>query len=311
MESRCYHGLSSLPDEMRRCAATIGNFDGVHLGHRRIVQRCREVIGSDGPVLAITFDPSPEQVLRGDGCPPRIDPVEVRCRLLLEAGADAVVLVAAGDTLLGMTPDEFVQKLLMRKVNPAWVVEGANFQYGVGRSGNTATLQAAGRTYGFGVEIVPPVRTEIQGRARRVSSTLVRGLIQQGQVDTAAELLVRPFALYGRVIHGAGQGRSLGWPTANIDPTDQILPGQGVYAGWGWLSDRRLAAAISIGTRPSMDGQGTTVEAHLLDIDEDLYDQPLSLQFVRRLRDQETYDQLDDLKHQIARDIERVRRICT
>ncbi len=310
MDIRCYRGLSRLPDSLRRCAVTIGNFDGVHLGHRRILKVCREKAGPNGKVLAITFDPSPESVLRGGIDLPRIDPVDARCRLLLAAGADAVAIVAASETLLGMTPDEFIQNLLTRKVDPAWVVEGTNFCYGVGRSGNTATLQAAGRTYGFGVQIVPPVQVELDGQPQRVSSTLVRRLVSLGQVEQAAKYLTRPFALYGRVIHGAGQGRTLGWPTANIDPGSQILPQDGVYAGFALLGERKLAAAISIGSRPSLHGQGMTVEAHLLDTNEDLYDQPMQLDFVRHLREQKTYADLEDLKHQIARDIESVRRIC-
>jgi riboflavin kinase/FMN adenylyltransferase len=309
MEDRIRYGLKQDDDRLGNCALTIGNFDGVHLGHRAIIERCTQGSAS-GPVVALTFDPAPEAVLRGGIDIPRIDPIEPKCFRLLEAGADYVVVVEPDMFLLGMTPEEFVQNLIVRSLAPQLVVEGENFRYGVARAGNTATLQAAGRDNDFAVEIVSDVQIDLDGKTQRVSSTLVRRLLGVGDVEGAAKCLSRPFALYGPVIHGQGQGRQLECPTANIETSGQVLPQEGVYAGWAQVEGRRYAAGISIGCRPTMGSEQLAIEAHLLDYQGDLYGKRLTIEFLRRLRDQETYPSLDQLKHQMQKDLQSVRRIC-
>ena len=309
MDNACVQSLAEVDPSLRGGAVTIGKFDGVHQGHRRLIARCRELAGGAAPVVALTFNPPPDSALRGIDMP-HLDSAEGRCRLLREAGADAVVIVRTDELLLAMTPDEFVERMLMRKLAPRWVVEGPHFHYGVGRSGNIATLQAAGRRLGFGVEVVEPVMIELNGQVERVSSSLVRRLVTVGQVEAAAQCLARPFALYGPVIHGAGKGRTIDCPTANIDTGNQVVPADGVYAGWGTVGGRRFAAAISIGDRPTFASGSRAVEAYLIGLDEDLYGKHLTLEFLQRLREQETYDTLDALRRQIEKDIASVRRIC-
>jgi riboflavin kinase/FMN adenylyltransferase len=309
MEAKILHGLTEVGDELRHCALTIGNFDGVHLGHRKILQQCR-ACAQEAPVVAMTFHPSPQAVLRGGLDIPRIDPLEPKCRRLLEAGADAVIIVRTDMTLLGMTPDEFVQNLIVRKLEPQCVVEGPNFRYGVARAGNIATLQASGRDHGFEVQQVGQVEIQLEGETHRVSSTLIRGLLGVGKVEQAAHCLDRLFTLYGPVVKGQGKGRDLHTPTANIEPVGQVLPQDGVYAGWAQVADHRHPAAISVGIRPTMEVQSHAIEAHILDFDQDLYGQSIAVELAQRLRDQEAFASLEELQHQMAKDIESVRRIC-
>jgi riboflavin kinase/FMN adenylyltransferase len=261
-------------------------------------------------VTALTFHPPPEAVLRGGIDIPRIDPIKPKCFRLLEAGADYVVVLEADMVLLGMTPEEFVQNIIVRDLTPQLVVEGENFRYGVARAGNIATLQAAGRDHGFAVQCVPDVQIELEGKTQRVSSTLVRRLLGAGDVEGAAKCLDRPFALLGPVIRGQGKGKDLGCPTANLLPQGQMIPQEGVYAGWAKLDGARHPAAISIGRRATLGLDDLAIEAHLLDYEGTLYDREICVEFIRRLRDQEAYATLDELKHQMQRDVQSVRRIC-
>jgi riboflavin kinase/FMN adenylyltransferase len=311
METEHIHRLDSLGDELHGCVLTMGNFDGVHEGHRRILQTCRDYADPCGaPVVAVTFDPPPDLVLRPGDEPQRIDPLHVKARLLLEAGADEVVIVTTEPMLLAMAPTEFIDQIIMQHFAPRHIVEGRNFFFGLQRSGNVQTLRDAGAQRGYLVHVVDPVRRELRGDPQRVSSTLVRLLVQAGRVDEAMECLTRPFALYGRVIEGAGQGRMMNYPTANIDPSGQVMPLDGVYAGLAEIDEQPCCAAISIGTKPTFGAHERTVEAYLLDRSGDYYGKPMALRFFRWLRGQEAFRNADILKEHIAEDVQRVREIC-
>jgi riboflavin kinase/FMN adenylyltransferase len=294
---------------------TIGNFDGVHLGHRRIVELARTLAGERGggrAVVAMTFEPPPDLVLRPENPTQRVVPPAVKGRLLLEAGCDYVVTAKADRALLGLEPAEFIRQVIVGRFAPRHIVEGPNFFFGRRRAGDIETLRSAGAAAGFEVYVAEPVRLELGAALGHevVSSTLIRRLVAAGRVQDAARCLGRAFALYGPVVAGAGVGRKLGFPTANIAAGEQVCPGDGVYAGWAEIEGRRYAAAVSVGTRPTFgEDVSRTIEAFLLDASGDLYDRDMVLGFVRRLRDQRRFDGPEALTAQMAKDVEEVRRI--
>ncbi len=313
MDNRCIEGLDSLPPAIRGCVLTIGNFDGVHVGHRRIIEMAAGLSGGQSAVVAMTFDPPPDLVLRPADAPLRVVPQAVKRRLLLEAGCDYVVTVAACARMLSMTPDEFAQRIIVAALAPRQMVEGPNFFFGENRAGSIATLAEIGRREGFEVHVAEPVHLELSDGKRLVSSTLIRRLVAEGRLADAATCLGRAFALYGRVVRGRGVGRLLEYPTANLKLGDQVIPADGVYAGFAEVAGNRCAAAISVGSAPTFcpDAQGQrTVEAFLLNGSGDLYDQDIALSFTRRLREQRRYDSPEALKAQMAMDVEQVRQLC-
>ena len=311
MVERCIQGLDSLPQAVRGCVLTVGNFDGVHRGHRRILRTARTLAGAAGlPVVALTFDPPPDLVLRPSDPPRRITPHAQKLGLLLAAGTDWVVTARSDQGLLDMTPDQFVEEILLRRFAPAHVVEGPDFFFGRGREGDVKFLQAAGKEKHFRVRIVESVRAELADGVREVSSTLIRELVMAGRVTDAAQALGRDFALYGPVVPGAGQGRVLAFPTVNLAAGEQVIPADGVYAGRAAVGESSFLSAISIGTKPTLGPGPRTIEANLIDAEGDFYDRLVELQFVSRLREQQRFDGIETLRKQIAEDVQRVREIC-
>ena len=311
MDDHVIYGLDSLPAEARGGVLTIGNFDGVHVGHMRIIALARRLADAGHlPVVAMTFEPPPDLVIRPQDAPQRITPPDQKARLLREAGVDWVVFAATTRQLLSLEADEFIRQVMLAFVAPLHVVEGRNFFFGRERSGNIDTLQAAGRQGDFEVHVVEPVTVQLPDGASRVCSTLIRNIVAAGQVDLAARCLGRPFALYGSVVAGHGRGRSMRYPTANIEPIEQVIPADGIYAGWADVGDTTYVAAISIGSQPTFSPARRTIEAHLLDVDEDFYGRSMALRFVARLRRQRQFDGAESLAAQITKDIDRVREIC-
>ena len=311
MNECCIQGLDRVPASLRGCILTIGNFDGVHLGHQRILDTARAPAEAKGlRVAALTFHPSAEEFFRPDAAGREITPPEAKCRLLLQAGADYVVIATFDATVMRMTAEDFIRNIIVRTFSPALVVEGPDFAFGQGRAGNVQLLQAAGRNEGFDVRVVEPVMAELGGSSRCVSSTLIRELVEDGQIEAAALCLGRQFALYGRVVPGARRGRMLAFPTANIDSGRQVIPGDGVYAGRAEVGGREYTAAVSIGDNPTFGANERTIEAHLLNTHGDFYDEVITLRFLRRLRRQKRFPDAEALKAQIAKDIKRVRKIC-
>jgi len=311
MDDRVIHGLESLPAEARRGVLTIGNFDGVHVGHQRILAAARRLADADAlPVTAMTFEPPPDLVVRPQDAPRRLTPPEQKAALLRQAGAERVLFVPADRQLLAMAPEEFIRRIVCEFVAPRHVVEGEDFFFGRGRTGNVDTLRAAGGELGFAVHVVESVTVALPDGPERVCSTLIRDLVSSGQVEPAARCLGRPFALYGEVVAGCGRGRSLGFPTTNIIAPEQVTPADGIYAGWAQVDERTYAAAISVGHQPTFAPAARAIEAHLLDVDEDFYGRFMALRFVARLRGQRQFDGPGALSAQIAKDVERVREIC-
>ncbi len=300
-------GLDHVPPALRGCVLTIGNFDGVHRGHQEILRLARQRADALAvPVVAMTFDPPPDLVLRTGDLPERLTPHEQKQRLLLAAGADSVVTAHATLALLGLEAAAFVEDVIVRRFAPRCIVEGPEFFFGRHRRGDVSLLQAIGRGR-FDVVAVPPVFVDLDGAPQRVSSTLIRQCLLAGRVAAAAVALGRPFVLYGGIVPGAGQGRLLQFPTINVEPGDQAVPADGIYAGAGVLPAGIFPAAISIGTKPTLGPAPRTIEAHLIDTQGDFYGQLAELQFFERLRDQTKFDGMDSLRAQIAKDVERVR----
>ena len=306
-----------LPVALLGCVVTIGNFDGVHLGHQSILRTAQTLGDSIGaPVAAMTMDPPPDRVLHPGEQSLRLMPQEVKRALLLEAGADCVVTAKVDAGFLAVSAEEFIERILVGKFAARHVVEGPNFFFGRGRKGTLELLRQAGRTRGFEVHVVEPAVAEVGGVPERISSSLIRRRIVLGDVEGAHRCLGRPFALYGPVVRGEGRGRTWAFPTANLLPSEQVVPADGVYAGRARLCGADYLAAISVGGKPTLaaaEGRRAplprTVEAFLLDAQGDFYDKPMALGFLHRLRPQERFEGIQQLRAQIAKDVQRVRQL--
>jgi riboflavin kinase/FMN adenylyltransferase len=310
MKKRSITGLDNVDDALRGGVLSIGNFDGVHLGHRRIASHARALADAGGlPVVFMTFDPPPDLVIRPEDVPQRVSPHEQTVELLLEAGADAVVTVQTNIDLLHLSPAAFIDQIILGQFAPRHMVEGPNFFFGRRRSGTIATLQEAGREHQFAVHVVEAVMTELDGQPQRVCSTLIRQLVREGRVDVAGQLLARPFSLTRSVVHGEKRGRVLEFPTANLGAGEQIVPADGVYAGLGRLGGKRFPAAISVGNKPTFGPADRVIEVFLDGADGEFYGQSLTVDFYQHLRHQEAFPDAGTLQQQIARDVEQVRQI--
>jgi len=308
-----YHGIDSVDDRLRGAVLTIGNFDGVHLGHQRICRTAHALARvSSAAVAAMTFEPHPINILRPAQAPPRLTPWEEKLRQLEHAGAEVVIRLNADAALLSLEAEEFVREIVVRRIHPSYVVEGPDFRFGRGRRGDAATLQALSARGGFQVHVVEPYRLTLPGREQIiVSSTAIREMLAAGAVEDAAACLGRPYRLVGTVVHGAAAGRHLGYPTINLDIGSQMMPGEGVYAGRAELAGLHRPAAISIGRRPTLGGKDLVAEAFILDESGEWYGQTARLELVARIRDQRKFASREELTRQITRDIERVRELIT
>ncbi|MEM1444555.1 MAG: riboflavin biosynthesis protein RibF [Planctomycetota bacterium] len=295
------------------CVLTIGNFDGVHLGHRAILAECRQRAGEHGPntpIVVVTFDPPPVAVLRPGSEPPQIDGPGDRVARLQTAGADRVEIITPDAKWLAQSAEAFVAEMVERFA-PIAIVEGPDFRFGKSRAGDHALLVELGKKHGYEAIRLPREHAVLSDRQEvPVSSSLIRWLIGRGRVSDAAVCLGGPFELRGTVIRGEQRGRTIGIPTANLAPADlhgRIVPADGVYAAIAVLADGAThPAAVSIGSKPTFHQKSaTTVEAHLLNFEGDLYDQPLTLRFVRWVRDQYAFPGLDPLVAQLRRDLDR------
>ncbi|MEW5742217.1 MAG: riboflavin biosynthesis protein RibF [Myxococcota bacterium] len=283
-------------------ALCLGNFDGVHRGHRALFDEARR----HGPVVAVTFSPHPGKVLKPDLAPRCIATSARKLELLEEAGVSAAI-VQPFSLEYAKTPPAAFEAALFDGVKAGWVVVGHDFTYGAARAGTAETLERAARARGAGVSVVPAVT--IDGVV--VSSSKIREYILEGRVEAAALLLGRPFDLDGAVVPGAGRGRTIGFPTANIDTPNELRPAAGVYAvRVREQADRPgpwFGAAANIGVKPTFGGTEVTIEAHLFDFDGDLYGKRVRVQFLERLRAEKRFGSASELAGQIARDLEAAR----
>jgi riboflavin kinase/FMN adenylyltransferase len=284
----------------------IGKFDGGHRGHRALIHAavaCARAEGAESVV--VTFDRHPIELLQPGTRARYLTPIDEKLRLIAELGVDATLLIHLSDEFLRLAPDEFVRSVLVERLGMVAVVASDSFRFGRGAAGTVQTLRELGRSYGYRFQEVPPL---IVGGSRVSSSRIVQSILA-GRVEEAATLLARPYALFGRVVHGDKIGRQLGFPTANMEPDErQHEPADGVYAGLlAWEGSEPRPAACNLGTRPTVGGTKHVVEAHVLDFDGDLYGRPTRLLFLRRLRDELRFPNLEALRAQIAADVEQTR----
>ncbi len=296
-----------IPESVQKGSSlTIGNFDGVHRGHHQLIRKVKDRAEQHGLVsLALTFDPHPLRVLRGD-TPPFLTPTPEKLRLLQQLGLDYVLCLEFNREMANLSPEEFVRRYLVQGLNCKWLIIGYDYSFGKGGQGNYHTLLELGKEYGFHTERVEAVL--FGGEA--ISSTRIRNLIQQGQVAEVEPLLGRQYSISGKVVEGSRRGGPiLNVPTANLEVVDELLPLPGVYAVWaecdGWL----LPAVANVGRNPTFNQESLSVEVHIFNFSRDIYGQRLGVTFVRRLRGEIKFSGVQELKEQIHRDIEQGKQV--
>lgn len=291
---------------LQSSVVTIGNFDGFHLGHQALIRRCQVLADGKAPVAVVTFEPLPQSWFRPGSAPARLMTVRQKLDYLVNKGVDLVWLMRFNQDLAAMSAGAFVQSVLRETLAARHVVVGEDFHYGQGRQGDTNSLRHSGKTLGFELNTVPML--DINGQ--RVSSTNIRNSLACGDLEQAKRLLGRPFRMAGRVVRGRQLGRELGYPTANIRVVTSPSPLMGVFAiraRWG-DNDWRDGVA-NLGTRPAVGGEGLLLEAHLFDFNDSLYGRRLEVEFVKKLRDEANFEDIDDLVVQMRED-ERQARNC-
>lgn len=303
--------LNQLPGAARGGAVAIGNFDGVHVGHLRIIERLIErsqEVG--GPAIVFTFDPHPVRILRPEQCPPPLTWTRRKAELLAAHGVYKVVAYPTDEELLRLSAREFFEKIVIKALDARAMVEGPNFYFGHNREGDVQLLGQLTDQAGLTLDVVEPFMLD----GELVSSSRIRGLIAEGEVARAAQMLSAPYRIRGMVTHGVGRGAKLGFPTANLEAIDTLLPAAGVYAGRAWIGGQGsgldpLAAAVHLGPNPTFGEGYLKVEVHLLDHDEAIYGMPLEVEFLERLRGVEKFEGREALTTQLKKDIQRVRDI--
>ncbi len=299
-------GLDALRSLPPGAVLSIGNFDGVHLGHRSIVARVRQLADEahGRAVAAVTFEPHPVTVLRPESAPPRLTPIEVKRSLLADLGVDYLVELPPEPAVLNLSAERFWE-ILRDEVRPAHIVEGDSFNFGKGRGGNIRQLQHWSIGSGIGIHIATPAEAVLLDmQCVPVSSSLIRWLLSMGRVRDAAICLGRPYELRGSVIRGYQRGRSIGIPTANLDCSDQLVPADGVYAGRCEIAGQCWPAAVSIGPMPTFGEHRRQVEAHLIGYDSDLYGQIIGVSLIDWRREQRRFADVSSLRQQLTRDID-------
>ena len=310
--TRLVRGMQALPREQQPTVVTIGNFDGVHLGHQHMLEAVldeasRRTLRS----VVVTFEPTPRELFAPESAPARLMTMGDKYQAFAALGLDCHVVQRFTRELAALSPDEFITRLLVGGLGARVIVVGHDFRFGRNRAGDVAVLQAAGQRYGFETREVDAL---FQGDTR-ISSTAVRAALAAGDFARAAALLGRPFTMNGRVVHGERLGRTLGFPTINLRPRRQVLPLHGIFAvrvsagraGAGSLRDHPGVA--SLGSRPTVGGHGHLLEVHLFDFQGNLYGRRVSVEFVARLRDEEHFDDLAAMTRQMHRDADRARAV--
>lgn len=295
------------PEPCRRGAVTIGNFDGVHRGHRALLAELRKQAHAvAGPAVALTFDPHPLRLLRPEQFQPVLTTCADRAELLQANGADHVVILRTTPDLLQLTAEEFFEEVVRNRLHAQAVVEGENFGFGRDRRGNSATLALLCGQAGLGFRVVPP----LEWRGKLVSSSRVRAALLRGDVREATDLLGRSYRLRGRVVTGQRRGHALGFPTANLDQVQTLIPGDGVYAVRVPHGSNPWPGAANIGPNPTFGEQARKIEVHLIGFQGDLLGQELAIDFIERLRDTRPFAGPAQLIEQLRIDVENARQLA-
>jgi len=303
-------GLINLPEEAAPCALSIGNFDGVHRGHLQILSLLADAAEQRGLSTSLmVFEPQPlEFFLRGKA-PSRLYRFTEKLRVLDTLALDRVIALEFNHHLAQMKAEDFIAHILVEQMNVKYLLIGDDFRFGRDRAGDFGLLQSASRQYGFELHSIDSVLES----ERRVSSTAIRELLRDGEIEAASQLMGRPYMMRGRVVHGKKLGRDIGWPTINIPVRRWHSPMAGVYAVRvaGIDDDRVLDGVASIGTRPTVNGDGWLLEVHLFDWSGECYGQRVDVEFVEHLRDEEKFENIDVMTLQIERDAEQARKVLT
>ncbi len=310
-------GSAALPVPPDRSVVTIGNFDGLHRGHQAILETVLErARAHDGTAVVFTFEPHPRKVIHGEAAPALLTTLDQKVELLEAAGIDLLVVQAFSPEFAKTSPEEFIREHIHRGLAPREVYVGYDFHYGRDREGSMRLLTQLGPDLGFSVTVIPEVRVEGQD----VSSTRIRELLASGDVAHAKEMLGRSYAMRGRVVEGDRRGRTLDFPTLNLDSDNELLPAHGVYVTWVELLDGEkggpagkgqvIPAVTNVGRRPTFkDSDPSLAESHLLDFSGDLYGRRYELRFEARLRGERRFPGPDALREQIQRDVDETRRV--
>jgi riboflavin kinase/FMN adenylyltransferase len=298
-------GLHNLRSRHHGCVATIGNFDGAHLGHQAVIGQLAEKADEMClPAVVITFEPQPLEYFRPEAAPARLTRFREKLHALRRYAVDRVLCLPFNAKLAALEPQEFIHRVLIDGLGVKYLVVGDDFRFGRQRAGNIEHLREAGQQYGF--QVVNMHTFEIDGE--RVSSTRVRRALEAGDMHAAERLLGRDYRMSGRVAHGNKLGRELGFPTANIHLHRKQTPLQGIFAVEVYgLDQEPLRAVASLGTRPTVDGTRALLEVYILDFDQDIYGRHIQVSFLHKLRDEEKYDSLELLKQQIDIDVKQTR----
>ena len=292
--------LNQVPADARRGAVSIGNFDGVHLGHVHIVQRLRQMAQRlSGPAVVFTFDPPPARILRPQQAPALLTWIERKAELLAQLGVDVMIACPTDKAFLNLDSRAFFDQILGKTLAARGMIEGPDFFFGRGRSGTIDVLRQFCDQAGIALEVASPVMQDDQP----ISSSRIRALVAAGLIDEASSMLTAPYRIRGTVIHGAGRGRTLGFPTANLGQPDTLLPGDGIYAGRAAADGAVWPAAISVGPNPTFGEGARKVEVFLVDYSGNLYDRELEVDFLTRLRDTKKFTSVEQLIAQMNADV--------
>lgn len=297
---------SQIPQFPSLCL-TLGIFDGIHLGHQKIIRRVVEKAAQiGGTSCVVTFDPHPREVLSPDTAPDLLTSAKKKARLIEQLGADAMCLIRFSKSFADTNARSFVKDFLVATLRMKVIVEGYDWRFGKGRRGDVHLLREMSQENGFEVEQL--VGVEMDGRI--VSSTLIRGLVLEGELEFAKKYLGRPYSITGTVVEGSRMGRGIGFPTANMEPHHEAIPPNGIYAVWVDLNATRKPGTLNIGYRPTVSQEKRrTVEVHIMDFCRDIYDEEIEITFVEKLRDEKKFPSIEALSAQIKKDIQKARTI--
>jgi riboflavin kinase/FMN adenylyltransferase len=292
--------------KMKGPVITLGNFDGLHLGHQRILKKVSERAKALGcPSVVYTFEPHPLKVVAPRKSPPLITDMEDKAIIIESFGIDFLLLARFTKEFASRHPGEFVEDELVRGLSAKEVFVGHDYAFGRGKLGTVEHLKGLGGDFGFSVTVIPAYKK----KGRVVSSSRVRELVTTGEVREAAGLLGRDYSIKGRVVRGRDMGREIGYPTANLKVTSELIPKRGVYASYVTVNKARHPGVVNIGTAPTVGGKKISVEAHILDFERKIYGKKIEVSFVRRLRDEKKFGSKEELSRQIRKDTQRARRM--
>ena len=303
-----FNSIDELPDGFSAGAVTIGNFDGVHRGHTRILQQLnRRAAELQGPSVVFTFEPHPVRLLRPDAAPSPLTWVDRKANLLSKQDVDVLIAYPTSLEFLALSPHEYFHQIICDQLRGA-VYRGRprTFFFGRDRQGNVALLRELCEQQGIALDVVDPLKSGEEF----VSSSRVRKAIASGDVDTANQMLTEPYRIRGMVTHGAGRGATIGFATANVSAIDTLLPGLGVYAGVAYHGDESYSAAVNVGPNPTFGEDRVKVEAHLIEFNGSLYGEALEVDFVHRLRDIQSFDSPQELRDQLSQDVAKAARVA-